>query len=106
MNAAQARAAWLLFREASNAPLVHEPDFIRAVMTIEIGESRPYAHGDPRVDRWQVARGGTFTTGEYFCPGDLATPAEHEPLAAWAFVPASNVWERPLRRLPAKEPDR
>lgn len=104
MNAASLQAAWLAFRETSNAPPSAEGHFKAALLSCEPPEVRPYVHGDPRVDRWQVEPGGTSTLGGRLEPLE-GTPSNFEPLAAWTFLPAIECWERPLRRV-AKEPDR
>lgn len=55
----------------------------------------PYVHGDPRVDRWQIAKTGDLD------PPSVPVGMGYEPLAQWCFAAASDdgwiVWERPLR---------
>lgn len=96
MTAAKAAAdAWVIFQRSAHAPGDAREAFERAVQ-LACEAFAPYVHGDPRVDRWQVAQSG------YHPPNDHETgmPDGFEHLAAWSLVgpaAAGFVWERPLR---------
>ena len=108
MNDARIEDLWHAFVIRLDAyPSPHAKSAFVAAMQAEATPT-PYTHGDPRVDRWQTAIGGNHppTDEDKIGPRTPAPPG-FEPLAAWSpwtHAPEGTIWERPLRRLPVKEP--
>jgi hypothetical protein len=94
-------AAWHAFTDSmgsASGPSTFDA-FKAAVMPIaEAAAQRPFVHGDPRVDVWEIY--GSLRDGDR---PPVDPPTGTEALAAWhflAFHPNGHaVYERPLRRL-------